>query len=104
MAVTLKWNFEAEHIQSCNCDFGCPCNFNEYPTTGNCEALLAYRIRKGQFGNTKFDGATFAAVAWWPCAIHEGKVTPRLYVNPKINKEQVERLGRSPAGRSEAGS
>src|SRR4030067_1055394 len=39
----VKWNFEAEFIQSCNCDYGCPCNFNGYPTHGNCHALNAYR-------------------------------------------------------------
>src|SRR5262245_10832602 len=23
-----KWNFEADFFTACNCDWGCPCNFN----------------------------------------------------------------------------
>lgn len=83
-----QWNMEAEYIQSCNCDYGCPCNFNGYPTTGNCEALVGYHIRKGQFENTKLDGVTFAMALYWPQAIHEGNGTARLYLDAKTTPEQ----------------
>ena len=83
-----KWNFEAEYIQSCNCAYGCPCNFNALPTTGNCEALVAYRIRKGQFGKTKLDGVTFAWGLWWPKAIHMGNGAGRVYIDSKASAEQ----------------
>src|SRR3989442_510318 len=45
--LPTKWNFEAEYIQSCNCAWGCPCNFDPLPTTGNCEALVSWHIRNG---------------------------------------------------------
>ncbi len=86
--MATKWNFEAENIQSCNCDYGCPCNFNGYPSHGNCEALVGYRIRKGSFGTTKLDGVTFALGAWWPKAIHEGNGIGRYYIDPSATKEQ----------------
>lgn len=88
MAAPVKWNFEAEYIQSCNCDYGCPCNFNGYPTYGNCEALVAYRVRHGVFGKTKLDGATWATGYWWPKAIHEGNGVARWYIDPGVSKEQ----------------
>jgi len=56
---SLQWMMETEYIQSCNCAYGCPCNFNALPTYGNCEALLGYRVRKGNFGNTKLDDVKF---------------------------------------------
>ena len=84
----VDWNFEAEYIQSCNCDFGCPCNFNALPTRGNCEALVAYRLRNGHFGKTKLDGTTFAWALWWPHAIHQGNGVSRLYFDTKTNAEQ----------------
>ena len=59
--MATKWNMETEYIQSCNCAYGCPCNFNALPTTGHCEAFVGYKVRKGTFGDTKLDGATFAA-------------------------------------------
>lgn len=83
-----KWNFEAEFIQSCNCDYGCPCNFNGYPTHGFCEALNAFRIREGRFGKTRLDGVKFAMGAWWPKAIHEGNGIGALYVDPSATAEQ----------------
>ncbi len=83
-----KWNFEAEFIQSCNCDYGCPCNFNGYPTQGNCHALNAFRIREGKFGNVRLDGVKFAQGLSWPKAIHEGNGVGALYIDPSATPEQ----------------
>ncbi len=88
MPAKSKWNFEAEYIQSCNCDWGCPCNFNGYPTQGNCEALAAYRIKRGMFGRTKLDGVTFAEGVWWPKAIHEGNGIGALYLDENTTPDQ----------------
>jgi len=83
-----KWSFDAEYVQSCNCDYGCPCNFNGYPTKGHCEALLAYRITKGSVGGTKLDGVKFALGLWWPKAIHEGGGSARIYIDPSASAQQ----------------
>ncbi len=87
-AEQTQWEITTEYIQSCNCDYGCPCNFNGYPTYGNCEALVAYRITKGQFGKTSLDGISFALGAWWPKAIHEGNGIMQYFVDEKSNDEQ----------------
>lgn len=26
--MAAKWKYQAEMINACNCDWGCPCNFN----------------------------------------------------------------------------
>ena len=31
---------KADYVETCNCDFGCPCNFNGFPTYGYCRALV----------------------------------------------------------------
>ncbi|MBA2642648.1 MAG: DUF1326 domain-containing protein, partial [Actinobacteria bacterium] len=31
------WQAKGTVLVACNCDFGCPCNFNAPPTTGDCE-------------------------------------------------------------------
>ena len=51
-----KWHLKADYIETCNCDFGCPCNFNGFPTYGFCRALLLFSIREGNYGDTKLDG------------------------------------------------
>ncbi|TLZ68957.1 MAG: DUF1326 domain-containing protein [Methanobacteriota archaeon] len=86
--MPTKWNFEAEYIQSCNCAWGCPCNFDALPTTGSCEALVSWHIKKGTFGTTKLDGTTFAWGLWWPRAIHMGNGVGRLYLDPKAKPDQ----------------
>lgn len=98
-----KWNFEAEYIQSCNCAYGCPCNFNALPTTGNCEALVAWHIRKGTFGKTKLDGVTFAWGLRWPKAIHMGNGAGRVYIDAKAKPEQREAVREVTSGKHGGG-
>jgi hypothetical protein len=86
---STQWTLELEYLQSCNCDYGCPCNFNALPTYGNCEALLAYHVLKGNFGETNLDDVTFAWGLWWPKAIHMGDGIGALYVDSKASPEQV---------------
>ncbi|HKZ99528.1 MAG TPA: DUF1326 domain-containing protein [Thermoplasmata archaeon] len=83
-----KWTIDAEYIQSCNCAYGCPCNFNALPTTGNCDALIAWHIRKGTFDQTNLDGVTFAWGLSWPRAIHMGDGAGRVYIDPKATPAQ----------------
>jgi hypothetical protein len=100
--MATKWNFEAEYIQSCNCDYGCPCNFNALPTQGNCEALVSWHIKKGTFGSTKLDGVTFAWGLWWPKAIHMGSGVGRVYIDTKAKPAQKEAIEKITGG-SEGG-
>ncbi len=88
MAGSTKWSMETEYIQSCNCAYGCPCNFNALPTHGNCQGLVGYRIRKGRFDRTKLDGVKLAWGLWWPGAIHHGRGVSRLYIDPAATPDQ----------------
>lgn len=27
-----QWNMKSDYVETCNCDFGCPCNFSGFPT------------------------------------------------------------------------
>ena len=101
--MSTKWNFEVEYIQSCNCDYGCPCNFNGRPDKGHCEAFDGYRIRKGKFGNVTLDGVKFALGAWWPKAIHEGNGIGRLYVDTATTGAQTKALEEIVQGRHGGG-
>jgi hypothetical protein len=83
-----KWTIDTEYIQSCNCAYGCPCNFNALPTTGSCDALISWHVRKGTYDKTKLDGVTFAWGLRWPRAIHMGNGAGRVYVDPKATPEQ----------------
>src|SRR5712692_1123450 len=86
------WELKVDYVETCNCDFGCPCNFSGYPTGGHCEALVGYHVRQGRFGRTKLDGLDVIYAAAWPKAIHQGGGTLRLYVSEGASAEQRDAL------------
>ena len=57
----LGWLIRGPKIASCNCDYGCPCEFNGRPTRDTCEGLEAHLIEEGHFGDLRLDGLVVAA-------------------------------------------
>jgi hypothetical protein len=66
------WSLTGQVVVSCNCDWGCPCNFNARPTTGKCEGGWTWHVERGSFEDVTLDGLNFSLYANWPGAIHEG--------------------------------
>jgi hypothetical protein len=60
-----KWAMRGEYMESCNCDYLCPCIYTnpQAPVTyDHCTAALVFRIDEGSSGDTKLDGLKFALV------------------------------------------
>jgi hypothetical protein len=87
-----KWFFDADYLQACNCDYGCPCEFAAPPTTGFCEGMGVWRIERGECDGVSLDGLALAFAAKWPGAIHEGNGTVCLLVDEKATPTQREAL------------
>jgi len=87
-----KWFFDADYLQACNCDYGCPCEFAAPPTPGYCEGVGVWKIDKGKYGDLALDGLGLAFAAKWPGAIHQGNGTVCLFVEEKASKEQRDAL------------
>lgn len=77
-----------DYVETCNCDFGCPCNFSGFPTYGFCRALTLYHVREGNYGDVKLDNLDLIYAASWPKAIHEGNGTMQLFITDKASTEQ----------------
>jgi hypothetical protein len=86
--MKTPWRIVAEETVTCNCAWGCPCQFNALPTHGHCEALMVVRIREGHYGNTQLDGVTYAAAYWWPGAVHEGNGIVQFAIDEKATPAQ----------------
>ena len=99
-ATKVKWAIEADFLQGCNCNYGCPCEFEAPPTTGYCEGMGAWKITKGNYGKVVLDGLGLAFSARWPKAIHEGNGTAAILVDEKANKEQREALLQIASGKA----
>jgi hypothetical protein len=70
--MATDWSMEGPWIKNCNCDPGCPCDFNADPTQGHCQGIVAMKIEKGHFGDVDLSGLAWGGVASWPGALHEG--------------------------------
>ncbi len=90
--VKTNWRIAGEEVASCNCAWGCPCQFNAIPTTGRCEALITMEIRQGYFGETRLDGLRLACIVWWPGPIHEGNGIRRVIIDQRATPEQRKAL------------
>jgi hypothetical protein len=91
MAFT-EWMISGPEISSCNCNYGCPCQFNALPSDGNCRAAVGMQIDKGHYGHVKLDGLRWAATAAWPGAIHQGHGEILPIVDERASPEQREAL------------
>ncbi len=82
------WRLKGHVILACNCDFGCPCNFNGLPTTGKCEGNWNWHVEDGHFGETRLNGLTFSAAVNWPGAIHEGNGEAVILIDERADAGQ----------------
>jgi hypothetical protein len=91
-AAATEWRIVGEEVGSCNCDWGCPCQFESDPTHGNCKTLIGYEIREGHFGETSLDGVRFAEVMAFPGPVYEGNGTMQLIIDESATAEQREAI------------
>lgn len=77
------WKIHAKEFGNCNCGYSCPCQFNDLPTHGSCEAIGFFHIDTGHFGDIRLDGLNMAMVVQWPGPVHggQGKMQPVLDSN-----------------------
>ena len=90
-----KWHIDGEYMETCNCDFLCPCitsNLSATPTTGDCKAAVAMRIGKGEMDGVRLDGLSFIVMMHAPGAMGAGNMTVGLIVDDRASDKQVEAI------------
>lgn len=88
----VDWEIKAREFTNCNCDYGCPCEFNALPTHGNCQAVFGYQFDEGHFGETRLDGLRAVYICDWPGAIHEGDGSMQIIIDERADEAQREAL------------
>ena len=83
-----SWRLRGHVILACNCDYGCPCNFNGLPTTGKCEGFWNWHFTEGSLGDVPLAGLSFCLANNWPGAIHEGNGESLFVVDERANPAQ----------------
>ncbi len=82
------WEIQARELVNCNCSYGCPCQFNDLPTHGRCEAVVCMQIDKGHYGDVDLSGIRLASIVWWPGPVHEGKGKCQPIVDARASAAQ----------------
>src|ERR1700728_823105 len=60
-----KWSLRGQYMESCNCDYLCPCIYTNpqgAATHQHCYAIMVFRIDEGRYEGTSLDGLKFALV------------------------------------------
>lgn len=100
----VGWKIHAYYLDACNCDWGCPCQFNAKPTHGYCDGLSGIHIIDGAYSNDiKLDGLNMALIGSWPGPVHEGHGKACYYVDDRCNDKQFEALSEIITGRAGGG-
>lgn len=88
------WHLTGDVVIACNCDWGCPCNFNARPSRGHCEGGWIWVVERGEVDAVEVGGLGIAVFADWPGAIHEGGGRAICYVDERADDRQHAALAR----------
>jgi len=83
-----QWTFKADYIETCNCDYGCSCNFTGFPSNGFCSALVGYHIRQGNYGKVTLENLEVVDAYSWPKAIHQGDGTHQIFIANRATEQE----------------
>ena len=97
-----SWHLKGSIVGACNCDWGCPCNFDATPTCGHCHGAYVWQIQEGQFGDVKLNGLCMGWVGESPGAMHLGHGTSQKIIDEQADDGQRAALLACSAASSEA--
>ena len=66
------WKVSGDWFDVCKCSIPCPCEFAQAPTYDDCEGVLAYHIKKGNYGQTLLDGLNVLGLSYFKGNIWTG--------------------------------
>jgi hypothetical protein len=84
------WKVSGDFFDVCKCNIPCPCEFAQAPTYGDCDGIMAWHIRKGQYGESSLDGLNVLELDSFTGNIWAGggntKLTAALFFDEKANE------------------
>jgi hypothetical protein len=88
------WKASGDWFDVCKCSIPCPCEFAQAPTYGDCEGVLAYHIKKGNYGQTPLDGLNVLGLTYFKGNIWAGetKLDVGFFLDERADEKQREAL------------
>jgi hypothetical protein len=94
MADVPAWRLTGDWFDVCRCRVPCGCTFAQAPDDGQCDGLLAWRIREGNYGDVSLAGLNVAAVGSFEGNIwaREAKPAMGFVIDERADGSQREAL------------
>jgi hypothetical protein len=91
-----KWKASGDWFDVCRCTIPCPCEFAQAPTYEECDGILAYHIKKGNYGDIPLDGLNVLVIASFKGNIWAGdgltKTIMAIFFDDKSDEKQRKAL------------
>jgi hypothetical protein len=90
----MAWNVKGTYIETCSCEFICPCNFSfaHGADYDRCRVALVFNVTDGDVEGTRVGGLVVAVIADTPKVMTEGNWRLGIFIDDKASDEQAEKL------------
>jgi hypothetical protein len=96
-AITgTHWHLAGDWFDVCKCAIPCPCTFAQSPTYGDCEGVMVWHIREGNFGDVRLDGLSVLMLASFEGDVWAGAHTEpcaAVFLDERADDRQRAALG-----------
>ncbi|HET7743578.1 MAG TPA: DUF1326 domain-containing protein [Gaiellaceae bacterium] len=82
------YSLEGTLIEACSCNVNCPCWIGEDPDLGECYAIVAYGIERGQIGEIDVSGLNLVLICHIPGNVLAGNWSIVALVDESGSEEQ----------------
>jgi hypothetical protein len=90
-----EWRIKGDFIDFCKCAVPCPCSWGQPPTEGDCQGIIAFHIREGNYGDVDLAGLNVAGVTQFEGNIWDEDVRTEgdgLFFDERADEGQREAL------------
>lgn len=95
MAEVPSWRLAGDWFDVCRCRVPCGCTFGQAPDEGQCDGILAWHIREGNYGDVALDGLNVVGVGGFEGNIWTGEATNAamgFFIDERADERQREAL------------
>ncbi len=88
------WRLKGDFIDFCKCAVPCPCTFGRPPTEGDCEGIVGFRFREGNYGDVDLSGINAVGLMYFEGNIWDPDVRAEmgLIIDERADDRQREAL------------
>jgi hypothetical protein len=90
----MAWHIKGSYIETCSCNFFCPCNFSlaNGADYDYCRVALVFNVAEGNVDGSDVGGLAVAAIADSPKVMTDGNWRLGVFIDDRASDEQAEKL------------